>query len=82
VAFGAAAVLWLEVEAATSNHSVGSSDRADRVGRWAFGIIAVPISTPFPHVSVHVMESPCVGFFLAHRPRAATIALQDFEILV
>ena len=40
-----------------------------RVGYTTSRVVPVPISAPLPHVAVHVVEVPGIGFHLTHRMR-------------
>ena len=54
------------VPAASPELAYRAASRPGRIGPNA-AVITMPIPAPFPHVSVHVVQAPCIGTLLAYR---------------
>ena len=61
--------------AATSKNTIGPSMRAGWIGGWAVHIVLliVPVGTPAPEITCHIMESNAVGREPKHRGWAAKL---------
>src|SRR5262245_11473102 len=79
VAEGRAEAGWEVDERATAQDAICSSVRACWiVVRRLFVIVfAVPVPAPFPHVAVHVIKAPGIGFLLASGMSLALKSLSE-----